>query len=215
MGYTKKLYTDKQLSSKAKIGLSDEKKKVGGKMMAHIICKCKQDIWNGDPEHDVDQIWLSRDQLLSLQSQKRVSVNESAPLTYSVWKCYHCGRLHIFAQEGPRNIGKKLKTYARIKRQGSIKQQPIDRAKIIYMYSQRAWQHQIQTLEDQIKQKRELLLSGHTGYYLKSEAIFVTGADDPQILYSYQLEHDYCGHTLFDQRCSAYQKYLRSISTEE
>ena len=71
-----------------------------GDNMAHFVCKCGHDMWNGESPNDIE-FWVYSDKTMDA-----LSYDDAIPFLalherndYNVWRCHNCKRLYIFDEK--------------------------------------------------------------------------------------------------------------------
>jgi hypothetical protein len=69
--------------------------------MAHLVCRCGYDMWNGESPNDIE-FWVYSDKTMD-----EISMEDNIPFLtlqskhdYNVWRCPKCGRLYVFSENG-------------------------------------------------------------------------------------------------------------------
>lgn len=66
--------------------------------MAHFVCKCGCDMWNGETPNDIE-LYVYSDRTVCekvLENDTIDTVTVAGMYDYEVWKCPECERLYIF-----------------------------------------------------------------------------------------------------------------------
>ena len=68
--------------------------------MAHLVCKCGHDMWNGESPNDIE-FWVFSDKTMD-----EMSYEDNIPFLslfnkedYNVWLCPKCRRLYVFDEK--------------------------------------------------------------------------------------------------------------------
>ena len=69
--------------------------------MAHFVCRCGYDMWNGETPNDIE-FWVYSDKTMD-----KLSFEDNIPFLslcnkddYNVWRCPKCRRLYVFDEKG-------------------------------------------------------------------------------------------------------------------
>ena len=76
--------------------------------MAHLLCKCGCDMWNGLIPNEIEFAVYSDKRMCEILENDMVDTLDLAQMNeYDVWKCPKCDRLYIFRKPD----GKVLRVY--------------------------------------------------------------------------------------------------------
>ncbi len=85
---------------------------MGERVMSHLVCRCGEDMWNGQTPNDIEYWVYSDRQLDSILENDSISTLELAvTMNYNVWKCPKCSRLYVFERKNGAIESKAVRVY--------------------------------------------------------------------------------------------------------
>ena len=81
--------------------------------MAHLLCKCGCDMWNGETPNDFE-LYVYTDRTMCekvLENDTIDTVGLAGMNDYDVWKCPECERLYVFKNVSGEEGNRVLRVY--------------------------------------------------------------------------------------------------------